>query len=198
MSERSIEEGKRLLRAAAISRRKGLPVENSSAWSRCIQETVVRFPPFLRALGVILYKPLQGEVDTGLIRDDALKARKMVFYSNPDPSGSPELIMPDLAAAGCQPINDVEALLSSGEPGAVLIIVPGLLFDCRGNRLGRGGGWYDRLLSRIGVNAATAALAYEFQIIDEVPADDWDWPVDYIVTERRTIDCARTRSSFAS
>jgi 5-formyltetrahydrofolate cyclo-ligase len=78
------------------------------------------------------------------------------------------------------------------------MIVPGLAFDAQGNRLGRGGGWYDRLLGATGGAAVPVALAYEFQIVDEVPVRQWDRAVNYIVTERRVIDCARERSSLAS
>jgi 5,10-methenyltetrahydrofolate synthetase len=139
-------------------------------------------------------------VDTRLIRDNALRTRKVVFYPNPERTGSPELIQTEGGdvsaedrAIGAAPVGS-----SLSGAGPFLIIVPGLLFDDRGNRLGRGRGWYDRLLSDAKVNGISLALAYEFQIGDEVPVEEWDRPVDYIVTERRTIDCARKRSSLAS
>lgn len=66
-----------------------------------------------------------------------------------------------------------------------LVVVPGLAFDPHGNRLGRGGGFYDRFLKRLRRSATTVGLAFDTQIIDEVPADDRDISVDIVVTDRR-------------
>lgn len=68
-----------------------------------------------------------------------------------------------------------------------LAIIPGVAFDLNGNRVGYGGGYFDRFLKKI--NCTTIALAYEFQIVDQVPTEPYDVPVDYIVTERRIITC---------
>jgi 5-formyltetrahydrofolate cyclo-ligase len=66
-----------------------------------------------------------------------------------------------------------------------LWLVPGLAFDARGNRLGRGMGYFDRLL--LGVRGVKIALAYDFQVVKEVPAELHDVCVDFIVTETRII-----------
>ena len=66
-----------------------------------------------------------------------------------------------------------------------LIILPGVAFDIRGNRLGRGSGYYDRLLK--GYRGTRIGLAYEFQILDSLPANADDQCVDCIVTEERII-----------
>ena len=64
-------------------------------------------------------------------------------------------------------------------------LVPGLAFDETGNRLGRGMGYFDRLLGD--VRGVKIALAYDFQILNEVPSEAHDTPVDFIVTEKRMI-----------
>ncbi len=66
-----------------------------------------------------------------------------------------------------------------------LIIVPAVAFDRAGNRVGRGKGYYDRLLSK--TNAYTVGVAYDFQLFDEINADDHDIPVDMVITETHTI-----------
>ncbi|HHZ12396.1 MAG: 5-formyltetrahydrofolate cyclo-ligase [Caldicoprobacterales bacterium] len=68
-----------------------------------------------------------------------------------------------------------------------VVLVPGLAFDRRGNRLGYGKGYYDRFLIKLSPRALKIGLAYSFQIIDEVPIDDFDIPLDIIVTEREII-----------
>lgn len=68
-----------------------------------------------------------------------------------------------------------------------LIIVPGLAFDRQGNRLGYGGGYYDRLLAEI--RAPKVALAFAAQIVDAIPTEKHDHGVDFIVTEQEVISC---------
>lgn len=70
-----------------------------------------------------------------------------------------------------------------------LIFTPGLAFDLRGNRIGYGGGYFDRFLVK--TNAIKVGLAYESQIIDKVPSRKYDVAVDYIVTERKIYVCNR-------
>jgi len=63
-----------------------------------------------------------------------------------------------------------------------LYIIPGVAFDKQGNRLGRGGGFYDKLL--FGKNSFKIGLAFEIQIVDTVPHEAHDIPMDFVVTER--------------
>lgn len=69
------------------------------------------------------------------------------------------------------------------------VLVPGLAFTEQGIRLGKGGGYYDRYLEK-NRGHKTIALAYEFQIVKELPAGPLDQNVDMIVTERRVIRCS--------
>ncbi len=68
-----------------------------------------------------------------------------------------------------------------------LVIVPGLAFDRQGNRLGYGGGYYDRLLAEI--HALKVALAFAAQIVEGIPIEPHDCRVDFIVTEQEVISC---------
>jgi 5-formyltetrahydrofolate cyclo-ligase len=69
-----------------------------------------------------------------------------------------------------------------------LIIIPGLAFDLSGNRLGHGAGYYDRFLHNIPSHIIKLGLAYNFQVIPEVPASSHDIPVDGLLTERNYFD----------
>lgn len=75
-----------------------------------------------------------------------------------------------------------------------IVITPGAAFDRRGNRIGYGAGYYDRFFKRLGKNVQKVALAYSFQLLDRVPADACDIPVDFIVTDKEVIRC--TGSAF--
>lgn len=66
-----------------------------------------------------------------------------------------------------------------------LIVVPGIAFDRTGNRMGRGKGYYDRLLTQI--SAPKAGLCFDFQLVDKVPTEAFDRPMDLIITDREVI-----------
>lgn len=77
--------------------------------------------------------------------------------------------------------------------GPALAIVPGLLFDCAGGRIGYGGGYYDRFL-REHAQVERVGVSYRFQLSDSpLPQEDWDQRMDYIITEDRIIDCSLYR-----
>lgn len=66
-----------------------------------------------------------------------------------------------------------------------LIIVPGVAFDSQGRRLGRGKGFYDRLLKSS--KATKIGIGYEFQLVDQLPSEPHDIPMDIVITEHTTL-----------
>jgi 5-formyltetrahydrofolate cyclo-ligase len=78
-----------------------------------------------------------------------------------------------------------EAVRPVSGDGINAALVPGLAFDETGNRLGRGMGYFDRILRDL--RGVKIALAYDFQILSEVPTEAHDTPMDFIVTEKRMI-----------
>ncbi|MBD3249381.1 5-formyltetrahydrofolate cyclo-ligase [Candidatus Woesearchaeota archaeon] len=68
-----------------------------------------------------------------------------------------------------------------------IVIIPGIAFDKSGNRLGYGSGFYDIFLQDI--TSTKVALAYEFQIFNNIPSEPHDITMDYIITEKRIINC---------
>jgi 5-formyltetrahydrofolate cyclo-ligase len=69
-------------------------------------------------------------------------------------------------------------------PGACLVVVPGRAFDGAGGRVGRGGGYYDRILATLPSGCLVAGAAYECQVVEEVPKEQHDRGVDCLVTEK--------------
>ena len=72
-----------------------------------------------------------------------------------------------------------------------VFVVPGLLFDRSGRRLGRGGGHYDRLLARRRRDAVRVGICYADRVVAELPEDPWDVPMDWLVTDQFTLRPAR-------
>jgi 5-formyltetrahydrofolate cyclo-ligase len=69
-----------------------------------------------------------------------------------------------------------------------LIIVPGVAFDLAGRRIGRGGGFYDRLLPQY--RAVRAGICFDFQCLETIPAEEHDIQMDLLVTERQILKFA--------
>jgi 5-formyltetrahydrofolate cyclo-ligase len=200
MSESLVTDRKRTLRASAVLKRSSLKATDTETWSGIIQVKVLQSPPYLRSQSVALYSPIQNEVDTAAIRDHALATGKRVYYPRLAEGSSLELVQVDrhrsfvMGRFGIlEPVGDAEAF---DDQEGLLVIVPALVFDHQGNRLGRGLGFYDRLLKGLSAEAVFMGLSYEFQLVDEVPAELWDQRVHYIITERRMIDCASSQSNL--
>jgi 5-formyltetrahydrofolate cyclo-ligase len=69
-----------------------------------------------------------------------------------------------------------------------LVLVPGVAFDVGGNRLGRGRGFYDRILAA--ASGVKCGVAYDFQLLDKIPAEAHDARVNFIFTPRRCVRAA--------
>ena len=199
-----MRESKNSLRAVALAQRGLLSKAESVSRSRFIQTQALQFPPYLMRRSVALYSPIQNEVETADIREHALVQGKRVFYPRCTPENVLELVeIGSVTELGMgrfgipEPTGDSRP--SPQDQEEMVVFVPGVAFDVRGNRLGRGTGWYDRLIKNLG-GATFIALAYDFQIVDEVPAEQWDERVHYLITERRIIDCGSrpAQSSQAS
>ena len=75
------------------------------------------------------------------------------------------------------------------EPAAIdAAVIPGSVFDIHGGRLGYGGGYYDRFLVNDAPQAKRIGLAFELQVVDKVPVEDHDQPLDILITEKRIVN----------
>lgn len=88
-----------------------------------------------------------------------------------------------------EPIPEVTELVAAEEIDC--IIVPGIVFDCYGNRIGYGGGYYDRYLTHF--EGPLISLAFDIQLVESIPFEPHDLPIDLIFTESKRIDCANNR-----
>lgn len=189
-----LEETKSQLRGRMLKRRSVLPPATCLIWGRSILAQLLDFEPYLRTSCLAIYVATGNEVETRSLIDHALSQGKSIFC--PKLSALAEVKFARLSrtselVAGltgvAEPVGD--SGLNDTGCESLLVVVPGVAFDCRGNRLGRGGGWYDRALRQLEKRGLFVGLAYDFQIVDRVPTEYWDMTVDYVVTETRIIDC---------
>ena len=182
------EQAKRRLRRRLRAARSRLLAGAAAGLSVKVCARTVELPMFVAARHLVAYVPSENEVDPGPLAAAARAAGKAIYYPRvgqdrldflcpepdewvPGPAGIPE------PAAG-RPLG----------PDAVRLcfLVPGVAFDPRGVRLGRGGGWYDRALAAH-PGAARLGLAYEFQVVPFVPEASWDVRMHVVVTDARVL-----------
>lgn len=108
------------------------------------------------------------------------KTREMAFYEI-DGFFQTERSYMDIL----EPIEEMTELVSKDEID--VIIVPGIVFDPKGYRIGYGGGYYDRFIP--GFNGELISIAFEEQVIEQVPYECHDIPVHSIVTDKKRIRC---------
>jgi 5-formyltetrahydrofolate cyclo-ligase len=182
--------------------RSALSVNESKALSSEIISTLKTIPVFGPASCVFSYIAFGREVDSRPFLQALLEAGKLVvapgkdrkldasrcfhFLRPDDPilfSEKPEIETPDT----CDLLNirDVDVFL-----------VPGIVWDEAGYRIGFGGGYFDRLLSQRRPDSVAIGLAYDFQVLPALHPDPWDQPVDLIVTEKRMITTSEKRSQI--
>jgi 5-formyltetrahydrofolate cyclo-ligase len=189
-----MRDKKQTLRARVSLQRESFSPSEIGVWNRLIQEKALNFSLYLRAENVALYSAIGNEVSTTPIMEHALKTGKSLFYPRMEYDGQLTLVkVPSSASLRPGPYGVLEPLggleITLNDLATAIVFVPGIAFDAAGNRLGRGKGAYDRLLEKLGERPGLVALAYEFQIVNEIPTDEQDRKVHYIITERRTINC---------
>ena len=183
------KQARRVLRLEATGARGSLSGVALAAMSAVACARVTALPMFASAERVAVYSPVGCEVDPFGVVDVARRQGKSVYYPRMSADGLDFLEAgPDSLVAGRFGISEPVTgdMLSSHREGT-LFVVPGLVFDLRGARLGRGGGWYDRALSHLPA-ASRVGLAYEFQVVPRLPESPRDVPMHAVVTECRVVE----------
>ena len=189
--ERPFTEAKARLRAQCLIRRKALSSERVAADSRTILQRLIALDEYADAQRLHTYVSRDGEVDThALIRLSLERCKRVIV----------PVVQAGSRVLQHAEIQDLERL----QPGSWglrqpaleypylfenlekidLVVVPGLAFDERGFRLGLGGGYYDRFLSRIQV--PKIGLTYTSLFLRQLPVEHHDVRVDIVLTESTT------------
>jgi 5-formyltetrahydrofolate cyclo-ligase len=179
----NLEQAKHLLRRQLSAARSRLAAADTARLSLAICARVLTMPVFRAALHVVLYRAIGNEVDPASLAATATELGKRVHYPVPDPDRF-EFSPP---RSGSPASEARESNLLAPETRDVCFLVPGLGFDHRGVRLGRGSGWYDRALARH-PGGVRVGLAYEFQLVPSLPEASWDIRMNAVVTEARVLD----------
>lgn len=182
------------LRKQVIARRNTLSQKQLMERSAKIVTTFLNLPEYHRAATVMAYVDFRNEVQTTHILENILQQGKRLVLpvtDVPQKKLIPSLILhfPDDLTPGTWGILEPSPQrIQPVEPKEIdLVIVPGVAFDTRGNRLGYGGGFYDRFLPNTRKNTTLVALAYELQVSSDVYHAEQDVPIHILITEERLL-----------
>jgi 5-formyltetrahydrofolate cyclo-ligase len=182
------------LRKKMLNERKSMEIHNVNASSNKIIGTILELPEFANCKNIMLYLSFSKEVDTYPLAKWCLDNGKTVI--TPYCVQSKREIIPyeinnltnDLTKSTFGVMEPKHDLLKKVNIEDIdLIIVPGVVFDEHCNRIGFGAGYYDRFLSKKLENTPAIGIAYDYQIIDQIPTGEYDVPLDFIITEKRII-----------
>jgi len=189
------------LRKNTLLARNLLPVAKQERMSIIIHNQLLGHSSLLNAKHVFIYVHFRSEVQTMPLIKKLLAAGKTV---------SVPVTLAEQSKISAVALNDPDSQLIPGYYGIPeptpetissstvqpknidTVIIPGSVFDVKGGRLGYGGGFYDRFLCKDAPRAKRVALAYELQMVTQVPVEPHDQCMDYVITEQQIYDCQRS------
>ena len=173
---------KQQLRQAIRQRKRAMTQEEIEDRSRSLCEKFLNSDNYRRCTCLYGYLPYNQEVRTWPILHQALADGKQVAVPKVYGDEMKFIYLTDLTqvAAGYAGIPEPIADGPVAEQQDALVLMPGLAFDPQGHRIGYGGGFYDKFLSRE-PGHPTVALCYEFQMVDHLETEQFDIPVDTVI-----------------
>lgn len=191
---------KQKMREKILEARQQMPPALRHEHSLSIFNILIGLDPFKNSTVVMAYIDFKNEVETMPIIEHCLSEKKRIVVPVSIPK-TRQLLLSEL--------RDPKRELRPGTYGVPepapehirpfpaedldLILVPAVAFDTQGFRIGYGAGYYDRFFAALTRRVPSIGLAFESQLVDRVPAEPTDWPVDYIITEEEFIDCRSNR-----
>lgn len=191
-------EDRTTLRTKILAARDSLSAEERQRKSLAITARILALPEFADARNVFAYVSFRSEAETLPLIAHCLKngirvsvpltlakEHRLLAHAITD-------VIRDLVPGYCGIPEPLQTLPLVDPASIEVVVAPGSVFDVHGGRLGYGGGFYDRFLQNAAPQALRIGLAFDLQVVATVPLKSHDQPLDYLITETRTIHFART------
>ena len=196
ISSESAAKTKIAIRKMIVQKREELGGLEKEEKNIAIAQRLFGMDEFKKSKTIFCFLSTSFEVQTERIIRESLRLGKQVLVPLLDPGGE------NLKASRI-PSMDIDFVI--GEYGVRqpapkfrnivpfsnidFVVVPGLAFDSFGNRIGYGGGFYDKFFKKITGNVSRVAVGYDFQLFNLVPHSDLDEPVHFLITETKALRC---------
>lgn len=182
----SVSTQKQSLRKALSQQFKSYSSLQLNQWALLAQEQVLRSEVFIKAQSIGLYQSVFQEVQTDIIFEKS-HHKKYAYPKVNDKEGPLSFFWVETKQQfkkskwGILEPDENMGARKAAMDDIDLMIIPGLAFDRSGFRLGRGKGFYDKTLKQF--SGQRVGLAYSFQVLDQLPHEEWDEKVNWLVTE---------------
>ncbi len=180
------------IRQKLLKWRSQLPDKQRAEKNKRISCQLEQLEVFKDAQHILFYYSVNGEVDTTALIDKYINS-KQLYLPVVDGKSKFQAIpikSPLDLKTGFEKVPEPTGIEASSvyDNAVELIVIPGVGFDRKGNRLGMGKGYYDRYLQKQ-KGKLKVVLAYEEQVLDSIPKENYDEPVDIIVTDQSVYQC---------
>ena len=192
-----IRDQKKLIRTSILEKRNSLTTREIKEAEQLIINNLMKLNQFMQSQNVFCYLSFRSEVPTkGIIAHCQQQGKNVYIPVCVNETKEMTISLYDhevnLAASNYGVQEPTKETIKIADRDILdTAIVPGAVFDSRGYRIGYGAGYYDKFFAHTKKKIYKIALAFSFQIIDEVPTDDFDIPVDCIITEQGIVICNR-------
>ena len=161
-----------------------------------IMDQVLHLHEYVRARGIACYVSKDSEVDTGPLIRKALDSKRRVLVPVVK-KGDIDLFFSEIKDLGKElapgsfdiPEPKPEYLRPESLDAVDVLLVPAIVWDKEGYRLGWGRGYFDRVLKMLPEHVRSIGLSFNLQFVSRVPRDQFDLPVNTVVTESRVVRC---------
>lgn len=183
---------KKNLREKIISKRDYMVSDEKTKKDDSIKHSLMNMKDYCKCKKIFIYIGFGSEINTLKFITEFLKEGKEVYvpkvYKDTKEIKAIEIsslegLYPSSYGI-LEPINDNEI---ENKEDIDLVVVPGVAFDRDGGRVGYGGGYYDKYLATLNKDVPKIALAYDFQVVNEVPTEGHDINIDCIITDKEVI-----------
>ncbi len=181
---------KRSIRSQFLAERKMLPTAACADLSVAIQQRFLHSELYHNAKCLALYSAIHNEVLTDAVARQSVADGKAMAYPRINNDDLEFVVVKDLDQLAPGAFGVLEPQSGSLVPTANLdlIIVPGVVFDQGGHRLGYGRGFYDRTLKECRVDCIKLGFAFDFQLIESLPTAEHDQLISVLMTETRMLN----------
>lgn len=179
------------LRHEISQKLKNITPSQREEWSLLATQNLVALSEIQQVKQILLFASLLIEIDTQAIFNFLHERGKTIVFPKVD-RATDQLTCHSVTSwqelspgkfGVLEPLSSPEISIETLD----VILVPGLAFDRKGNRLGRGQGFFDRFLSRAKFETKRIGFFYAIQEVPEIPKESWDCPLHTIVTNLETI-----------
>ena len=161
--------------------------------SKKIEEYLFSIEQYKNSKIVMFYVSFINEVYTHEMIRNALKNKTVVIPKVVHKEIEPSIIIDfdNLISSGKFGILEPIEIMKVAYKNIDVVLVPGIAFDQYGHRIGYGLGYYDKFLRKV-PKATKIGLAFDLQVMDKIPKELHDVPVDFIITEERVLECKKS------